>query len=214
MFALRGDRELDSENLTAYEMGYRLHPRESFSLDLAIFYNRYHDLRSFDPGDPFLAGSPLQVVTPVFAVNDMEGNTYGAELALDWLPVNWWRLQGAYTYLHIQLNDPATLNYLSKSIEGESPDHQFSIRSSMDLPKELELDLWLKYVDSIPAENISSIYTTDARLGWKPTKALEISIVGQNLLDHHHPEFVSELEHTLPSEVERSVYGKFTWRFR
>lgn len=39
-----------------------------------------------------------------------------------------------------------------------------------------------------------------------PPRDLEISIVGQNLLSPRPPEF-------LGTEVERSVFGKITWRF-
>lgn len=53
----------------------------------------------------------------------------------------------------------------------------------------------------------------DVRLGWSPADNLEISIVGRNLLDSAHQEFVPAFVDTLPSQVERSVYGKITWRF-
>jgi iron complex outermembrane receptor protein len=58
-----------------------------------------------------------------------------------------------------------------------------------------------------------SYVTPDARLSWRPQDNLELSLVGQNLLDDHHPEFVPEIIDTSPSEVERSVYGEITWRF-
>jgi iron complex outermembrane receptor protein len=50
----------------------------------------------------------------------------------------------------------------------------------------------------------------DVHLGWRPTKNLELSIVGQNLLDPQHPEFGTPATRT---EVQRSVYGKVTCRF-
>ena len=39
------------------------------------------------------------------------------------------------------------------------------------------------------------------------------ALVGQNLLDHSHAEFTPTTIRTLPVEVERSVYGKLTWKF-
>ena len=51
----------------------------------------------------------------------------------------------------------------------------------------------------------------DLRLGWFPTENLEMAVVGRNLLDDQHPEFVPQ---TGPQrEVENSVYGKVTLRF-
>jgi iron complex outermembrane receptor protein len=51
----------------------------------------------------------------------------------------------------------------------------------------------------------------DLRLGWKATPALEISLVGQNLLHGRHVQFRSGGART--EEVERSVYGRVTWQF-
>jgi hypothetical protein len=40
---------------------------------------------------------------------------------------------------------------------------------------------------------------------------VEISLVGQNLLDRQHLEFGTASPAT--AEIERSFYGKVTWRF-
>ena len=37
------------------------------------------------------------------AGNLMEGYTYGLEVAVDYFPLDGWRLQGAYTYLKMHL---------------------------------------------------------------------------------------------------------------
>jgi iron complex outermembrane receptor protein len=84
----------------------------------------------------------------------------------------------------------------------------------MDLPHSLEFDLWLRYVDSLPAQGIPSYLTFDARLGWRPFEGLELSVVGQNLWDPQHPEMKPEVFVPMPAlEVERGVYGKVTWKF-
>lgn len=83
----------------------------------------------------------------------------------------------------------------------------------MDLPKNIELDTFLRYVDDLPEFNIDSYVELDMRLGWKPIKNLELSLVGQNLLNKSHPEFI-DTSFVLPAtEVERSVYGKVVWKF-
>ena len=55
-------------------------------------------------------------------------------------------------------------------------------------------------------------------LAWKPYDSLELALVGQNLLASHHPEFYSLAgafsNNAAAAEIERSVYGKVTWRFR
>jgi len=59
---------------------------------------------------------------------------------------------------------------------------------------------------------IDSYFTLDLRLAWRPNDKVEIALVGQNLLDDEHPEFVQE-SFTMPTEVECGVYGKITWKF-
>ncbi len=94
----------------------------------------------------------------------------------------------------------------------------------MDLSRQVELDVWLRYADSLESTgasvpgvsvvdpNIPSYLTFDVRLAWRPTKDLELALVGQNLAGSHrefNPTFVS----TSVTEVSRSVYGKLTWKF-
>ncbi len=101
--------------------------------------------------------------------------------------------------------------------ETADPQHQFSIRSSMDLPENLEFDAGLRWVDSLTINDVAtagtvpSYFELDARLAWHPTKNLEISIVGQNLLHDQHPEY--GFPDATQVEIERSVYGKIAWHF-
>jgi len=96
----------------------------------------------------------------------------------------------------------------------DNPQHQFSLRSELDLPYDLEFDTALYYVDNLSNQGVSSYVRADARLGWKPLKNLELALVGQNLLDGSHSEFggIYVLPYQ-PSQVERSFYGKLTWRY-
>jgi iron complex outermembrane receptor protein len=49
---------------------------------------------------------------------------------------------------------------------GNDPEHQFSARSAMNLPYDLELDFALRWIDRLPAPNVPSYVALDARLGW------------------------------------------------
>ncbi|MGD8619872.1 MAG: hypothetical protein PVH54_11890, partial [Gammaproteobacteria bacterium] len=53
----------------------------------------------------------------------------------------------------------------------------------------------------------------DARLGWTPRPDLELSLTGHNLFDGDHPEFNPDFIFSVPTEVERSIHGKVTWKF-
>jgi iron complex outermembrane receptor protein len=61
--------------------------------------------------------------------------------------------------------------------------------------------------------NIPSYVAVDLRLAWWPLKNLEFAIISRDLLDNRHPEFAPSNVATLVTEVERSVFGKITWRF-
>jgi iron complex outermembrane recepter protein len=214
--SLLGNNDFESEELIAYELGYRVQPMDRLSLDIAAFFNDYDNLHTREPGEPFYetSPSPPHLVIPITADNKMEGETYGVELAANWQALDWWRLQAAYTYLQIQLHLAGDSEcILAEKIEGESPHHQISFRSFMELFSDLEFDLWVRYVDNLPSQDIGSYITLDARLSWRPFNDLELSVVGQNLLDSDHPEFQPAMFATSLTEVERSVYGKITWSF-
>jgi len=210
-----GNKDFESEELIAYEIGYRVRAMDNLSLDIAAFYNVYDKLRTGEPGTPIFELSPTpHLLIPFFSFNNMEGETYGIEATVDYTALNWWRLQMAYTFLKMQMNftgSGSSANVVG-DMSGLSPQNQISFRSLMDLPKNLEFDLWVRFVDNLPAIDVDSYLTLDARLAWKARENLELSVVGQNLLDSNRLEFDPELT-TLPTEVERGLYGKCTWRF-
>ena len=212
--SFQGDDDFRSETLIAYEAGYRVQPHERFSADLALFYNQYDHLRTIEPGTPYLDGSPPHVVAPYMAGNLMEGYTYGLEFAVDYFPLDGWRLQGAYTYLKMHLKrKEGSLDTTAVLSEGDIPRHQVSIRSTLDLPKGFELDLWLRCVDDLPTQSVSAYWNMDARIGWRPTPSWAFSLVGQNLFDSSHQEFDPEIIDLSASEIERGFYFKATWHF-
>src|SRR5882762_5552455 len=99
--SILGSRQFKSEDLLAYEVGYRVQATSTFSTDIATFYNTYTNLRSAEPGTPFVEANPIptDVVVPFVASNKMGGKTYGAELFGDWRVIPKWRLLASYSYL-------------------------------------------------------------------------------------------------------------------
>jgi iron complex outermembrane recepter protein len=205
---ISGNRNFQSEKLMAYETGYRVHPCDQFSLDLATFYNVYTDLRSFQmqPGFPII---------PATFVNGMHGETYGVEAAATIELASWWRLNPSYTLLKMELhkNNSSTDTTSAPLAEGENPQQQFSLHSGMDLPKNISLDATLRYVDSLPSLHVESYVTMDARIAWHATKNLELALVGQNLFEPRHGEFRPTQIQNQAADVPRSFYAKVTWKF-
>jgi len=223
LLALMGSRDFESEELLAFEVGYRVRPTDRLFVDVATFYGFYDKLRSFEPKVPFLETSPApeHLVVPAVMENKMDGTSYGIELATDGRVLDRWRLRGAYTYLQMQLDlDAESGDTVSEGLEDVDPRHRLSLRSSMDLPRALELDLGVCYTDDLPSLEVEGCWDLDVRLGWHPMENLEVSLVGQSLFDDHHAEFATPAGLdlptkglTLPAEVERGVYGAMRWRF-
>jgi iron complex outermembrane receptor protein len=208
---ITGGRGFDSEELLAYEAGYRWRPLDRVSLDVTAFYHDYDNLRSLEPAG-VAPGPPFTVMAT--AGNRLYGETYGVEFAPSWQVTDWWRLQAAYTFLQMQLHrDAGSGDTTSERDESRNPHHQLSLRSSLDLPHNVELDSTVRYVEGLPDFLVRSYVVVDVRLAWRPFKDLEVAIVGQNLLDDRHPEFRSFFIPTERIEVQHSVYGKVTWRY-
>jgi iron complex outermembrane receptor protein len=101
--------------------------------------------------------------------------------------------------------------------ETADPEHQFSVRSSLDLPRNVSWDADLRWVDTLQINNAAVVETVpayfelDTRLAWHAGDRVELSLTGQNLLHDRHTEY------GFPSpsrvEIERGVYGKATWHF-
>ena len=213
LISFLGNRGYESESLMAYEAGYRVLPMEKLSLDFAAFYNDYDDLRASQMLPPAAAPAPPHI--PFILGNKMEGETYGGEIAANWQMLANLRWRASYSVLEMQLhpkNGGADVGG-ERNTEGNNPHHQAQLRGSLDLPHNLEFDAWFRYVDALTTSGIPEYYSVDLRLGWRPSKNVEFSIVGQNLLDDQHPEFSPTTISTQFTEIERSVYGKITWRF-
>ncbi|HEY8932046.1 MAG TPA: TonB-dependent receptor, partial [Rariglobus sp.] len=84
------------------------------------------------------------------------------------------------------------------------------LRSSHDLTKRAGLDVQFRYVDNI--DGVPAYVTADIRFAYRLTERLELSLVGQNLLDNRHPEQAAS-PITTTAEVPRGFYGKLTWSF-
>ena len=137
------------------------------------------------------------------------------EVAAKWNARDWWRLNAGFTYLDLNITlDPSSNSNASIGIEGKNPEFQWNLGSNVDLPHNLEFDTNLFWVDSLHELDVPSYLRMDLRLGWRPMESLEISIIGQNLLDPEHPEFNSEaIELFSINQVERSVFVRVDWKF-
>jgi len=202
------------ELMNGWELGYRRILGKSISLDIAGFYNHYHDL--FDEeltGPVFLEDDPPpeHFLLPAQFGNGLYGYTKGIEVAPEWRPVERWRLRAAYSFLHMnigKLPHSADLG-TAPGIVGSSPQHEAWVQSSLDLTRKLQLDLTFRYVSALPGQAVPAYSTGDARFGWRLLPYLDLSLVGTNLFQPDHFEFGGDPEGLVG--IRRSVYLKLTW---
>jgi iron complex outermembrane receptor protein len=210
---LRGNQDFGSEQLIAYELGYRWQVSAAVSLDAAGFYNRYTGLASLELGTPTTdaSGNPI---LPVLNQNLTDGRSRGGELSVTVQPWKRWRLVGTYAYLFLTL-DPHGMDLNRGSLlTGATPRNQVGLQSSVDLPRQWELDLMFRYADAVksaveaePGEETPAYATLDAQVAWHGWSVADLSLVGQSLLQRSHREFPGG------TEVPRSFYLKLSGHF-
>jgi len=201
---LAGGPDFTSEGVVAYEIGYRAQPTAASTISISAFYNVYDNLRSVEFSTPL--GFPLVVR------NDMKGETFGVELWGNYELTDWWRLSAGVSTLHKDLRFlPGTRDPFGVAFAGNDPAYQAQLRSSMTLLDRVELDVWLRAVDDLPSPRVPGYIEGDMRVGWRVTPALELAIVGTNLLHARHTEFVNP---SIPAqEIPRSVSATARWLF-
>ncbi len=234
MMAVQGSHTFDSEKLNAYELGYRYQFTENASIDVAGFFNDYSELHDFNFGNSestlgrhahraeLGVGIHQHLMLPVFFNNQASAHSYGGEVAVNWRPHERWRLQGSYSYLEINVNSNPVfaaesafigLDAKTAGAATANPRHQASFRSNYDLSDKVELNLWLRYVSSLPFYNVKEYVTMDAKLAWTPARNVEVFLVGQNLFTKNHRESESDYIPSLPTYIPRGIYAGATWRF-
>jgi iron complex outermembrane receptor protein len=214
IISVQSNEQLRSEEAIDYEVGYRIQPWPTVSVDLALFYCDYDHLRSAEMLG--LASPPPFTVANFQVDNGLEGTTIGQEVSLLWYPVPSVHLQATYTHLAMNLETKSwSTDWATASQEDASPRHQAALRGTWEVSPKVQLGGGLRFVDQLtsPGQRIPGYAALDARVAWRPRSNLEFSLVGLNLLDNRHPEFRSSTITTQQTEVERSFYAKVQWSF-
>jgi iron complex outermembrane receptor protein len=187
-----GNREAVSEELLAYEIGYRGIIDNKIFLDSTIFYNDYENLSSNNT----VSARATQ------SANSAEGFSYGFENALKWDVSNKLELSATYSFIRTRLRDGISTSVNS---EGNTPKHQFSVRSSYELPYGLQFNSQVYSYSGVSTHNTDEYIRLDSNLVWNIKKNSQLKLVGQNLLDDYHPEFGRNLNE-FAEQIGRSIY--------
>lgn len=204
--------DLRAEKLTAYEIGYRTLVTPRLSLDVTAFSNRYARLSQWTVGAPTLSLAPVpNLHLPLTYENGtVATKTRGFEVVADWRATDRMRLEGSWTLLRYSAPRPDGVNI---DYAGTSPRHQYSLRWQTDLTAATQFDVWIRRVGKLIAQSreIPAYTALDLRLGHAVSKKLDISLIGQNLLDRRHPEFAEST--SIPAAyLARGVFVKASWK--
>lgn len=207
-----------SEELLAYEIGYRFNFMDKAYVDATAFYNTFTDLLTPATGTgPFTSN--------IKNVNKTDSESYGVELSGSWQAKPYWKLTANYSLMQLfshTHDSVASASAVERIVESFDPDHQFQLHSYWDVTDDFSVDTGLYYVDHTPALIEGNPFNTitdiqiphyvrlDMRFAWKIAQDLTLSLVGQNLLDKRHPEYVrTEYQ---KSEIQRAAYAKLEYK--
>jgi len=201
-YAVAGGPDFVSEVANVLELGYRAQPSSTLSYSATAFVSRYDRLRTLEP-NPAGPGS-------VFS-NQASGSNRGIELWGNWHAMPAWRLsaglvvQDVRTELAPGSRDASGTTGLTPA----DPSHHWMLRSSYDIAQGQELDLTIRRSAALDRPAVPAYTAVDLRYGWQVQRNLELSVVGQNLLDHAHTEFGAGPG---VSVLDRSLFVKLLWR--
>ena len=220
VITIDSDPQMQSEKLTAFELGHRIQPRDNVSLDIAAYWNFYDDLRSLEPLAPFITYNPVEVRNmPFYISNNFRGNSRGLEMSGDWVISNRWRIKGSSSWINLWLDHARTYDIMGSNLEDTYPKQQYSIISYWDIPGGVEFDTVLYRVSGcetpVLAQEPTPIpgYTRlDLKLAFKGRNNNEWAFGVQNALEGKHLEAGSVYGEP-PTYVGRSCYVKTTYQF-
>ncbi|MFT5089618.1 MAG: iron complex outermembrane receptor protein [Planctomycetota bacterium] len=217
--------DFQSETVRTLEAGYRLHVTKGLFFDLTAYYNDYANLRliAFIPPPIHLRPGGFQPGTApgrppgLDEIEPVDATTVGGEVVADW---QWERGRLRAVYARVDFDLPAGAPQLA----GTESEQRFYLWPSLDLRDNVQVDAIFRHVDPLARARVDSVgsefrsalagYTDlDLRLAWQLKKQWEISLVGQNLLHDHRPEYTGFVIDSRPSEVRRVIYVSLRRKF-
>jgi iron complex outermembrane recepter protein len=207
MTFLVGGPNFRTEKLTAFELGVKAQPSSELSFSISAFYNRYDDLRSIEFN--------LATLLPLEWGNEIRGHTYGLEAWGDYGVTPWWKLSAAASLLKESFKfKPDATSLLLPGLpgveqQGNDPQYQASLKSSMNLGSKATFDAALRYVGARPLPRVPDYFELDARAAYKLSTHVELSISARNLLHARHQEYPA----AEANPVTRKILAGLQWRF-
>ncbi len=198
-FQLAGGPGFDAEVANVFELGYRAQPSPAWTYSLNMFHHDFDRLRTVEPAP---GGAVVR--------NGMEGRLNGLGAWGSYQVSPRWRLNAGFTRFWQKRTLDSDSNALGgAAAAGNDPDYWWHIGSAFNLGPRHEVDIRVRRVGSLPNGPVPAYTAVDARMGWRVSKTLEVSLTLQNAFDPGHPEWGLP---TNRAEIERAAFLKLLWR--
>jgi iron complex outermembrane receptor protein len=211
-----GDRDLDSEEITSFEIGYQTRLLENrLELKLDTFYNILDEIIEF-------RRAPTLFPIELDFFNAGKAEAFGGEISLSYRPNSRTSAYFNYSFQELEANDDGVqfqLNEDGDTIDS-SPKHKINAGIYAEMENGLNGSIDLHFVDEVtmgffnppallPTFGELDDYTrVDIRVGYKfPHHDIEASLIAQNAFDDYHQEY--PLGEHLQRQVLFQLQGKF-----
>jgi iron complex outermembrane recepter protein len=198
-FTLAGGPDFVSETADVVELGYREQFGDAMFWSATLFHNDFNRLRSIEQR---AAGPRVE--------NQLDGRVYGIEAWGEWRVTAAWRLGAGAVRQRVEFSrQPGSSDVAGLASLSFDPAGWWSLRSTLDVLPGVEFDVAVRRVGALQLARIPGYTAVDARFGWRPLPALELSLTLQNAADSRHPEWGPMLD---PSEHPRTAFVRAIWR--
>jgi len=212
---LTGSGAVHTEKVTTYEVGGRLRPTENSLIEITAFKTFYKGVPDVVQGAPNFT----TFTVPVTLTNVLNGKGEGIEANFRYSPRPWMTLKGSYTYLHQNYTPFPLVNFettfTARTNEGQDPANRFHLGLGLDLPRNVEFDANLYFTGPFRKREgtIPGYHRLDLRFGWKPNDELEVSLVGQDLLQ---ASYQSNIDNFMgyASRIQQRYYLSAAYKFK
>lgn len=205
---VHGNPDFPSEQLTAYEAGYRFSASAALAFDVAVFDNYYDRLLTTEI-DSFeiVPGPPEYALLTGHIDNLTKGETYGGTIAVNWQVRPQWRLQLHYSRVELDLElKPGSGDASALRVAGNSPRHQYAARAFAELADGISLYAGFRHVDELPSQGVPSYLALDLNAAWQITDDLRASLTLTSANDACRVEFGGG------RAIQRAALARITWQ--
>jgi outer membrane receptor protein involved in Fe transport len=147
--------------------------------------------------------------------NARSATTYGLGLATNLRLNESWRLSGHVAYFEDKFSqNSATSLFPSSGTDGDGsgPKWQGSLRSSWEVGDAWQFDVSGYFSSGLRGAGISGSTRLDARIQYRPTDSIQLSIYGQNLFRKDFVDGTSSLAE-VPTKMRSTIGFELGYRF-